>query len=70
MLRFLRNMVSRNYSDDASRTAGLRNARIRLSIALCRGNSYVFCRCAGFLAKVTGRDWRGSAQDDMRNSVA
>ena len=54
---FLREMVNNAHSaNSTAANAALRNARLRLSVALCKGNGVVFRRAAGNLVKVSGRD--------------
>jgi hypothetical protein len=51
---FLRDLVSHAFSDEGSAAAAFRISRMRLSVALCKGNGVVFQRSAGLLARTTG----------------
>ena len=56
----LRDMIDRAHSE-ANCSAALRSARVRLRVALCKGNGVVFRRAVGIMAKVTGQDWQRGA---------
>lgn len=48
-------------ADRADSSAALRNARMRLSVAVCRGNGIIFRRAAATLVRVSGRGCQDGA---------
>jgi hypothetical protein len=59
---FLKDLVSRAYPYNGTWAIALRVCRMRLAVALCKGNGLVFCMMAQNLARATGQACLGGAR--------